>query len=516
MRILPLLVVVALGAFPSLRSQVPSHATLLNPTINITNALVLQDGDTVHVFGNGAANVLHARSLDGGRTWPVVEVPLSAYSATQGFAAGIAGSGNVLVLGYDQFVGPRCWRSADGGTTWSSGTPLSSVAALPGPGLVAVLADGLDVVAVWLRIVGGGVSCRRSVDGGATWSPEQPLHAVVTSQTGGLRCHRNGNVLDVIWGRDGDTVHQRSTDGGTTWLPAPHVLAWPGPQTSWSDGTNLLVVTSGILWRSTNGGASWTHVSMPGFGYPFSIAGEGTRLVLVGTVTFSVTNPTYAISVSSDSGLTWSPALLLPSPVGLLVEPHVAAGVAYVAFAGIYLDVVTSRDGGASWQLVEGPATLLSPGPRRNVHVALVGAPIVRCHAYVGLGSSVLGTATPGSGGIAPRVVASGLPFRGTTTTLECSNAVGGSVGAFAVSFAPPAPLPFAGGIVWPTVAPLLFAFATGGLPGQPGTGGFALPVAVPTSPAVVGTSFVSQAVVLDAAATGGIALGNAIETWLR
>lgn len=518
-------------------AQVPPHATWLNPTAELRNPTVLQDGDDVHVFGlgaPGAASILHARSRDGGRTWPVREVALGVYGVDPSAGAidtAAATPGTVLVLANDQGMGPVYWRSADHGTTWSATAPLfTSPYPTQGTGEVALLADGPDVVAIWLRQSSGDVLGRRSVDGGTTWLPQQALD-VATAITSGntLVALRHGSTLDLFWNRNGSgAVHQRSTDGGATWLPAPTVVANGMPSgfasTAASDGTNLTVVVglpgagTGLV-RSTDGGNTWSPLVIPGIGNAISVAQEGARLVAVGVT--SAPSYSFGISVSSDHGATWSATpLLLPSPVLLSVETTVAAGVVYVRFfPGATLGLVVTRDGGVTWQLVGGPVNGgFGPGARRNVHVVLEGSPgtpTARFHAYVGLGSSVLGTATAGTGGLAPQLRGDGLPFQGGATTLHVVQAVGGSVGALAVSFGPPVPVALGSATVWPTQAPIVLAFATGGTPGA-GTGSFALPIAVPVAPALVGTSFVSQALVVDGANPDGFTITNALETWLR
>ena len=522
---------VAVFAGAAAQAQIPAHATWLHPTqAMIRQPMFVHDGDDVHAYGLGYGTILHARSRDGGRTWPLLEVPLGAYGAdpsNNAIAAAAAGPGTLLVLANDQNFGAVCWRSNDHGSTWSAVTPLFGVPGMHGVGEVALLADGADVVAIWLRGSSGDVRSRRSVDGGASWLPPQVLD-VATSFTSGntLVGQRNGAILDLLWNRNGSgTVHQRSTDGGATWLAVPSVVhpgGMPGgyTNTATSDGTNLLVlVGSSTSLRSTNGGASWSPLVVPGMTFP-RFAQEGALVVAVGSA--SSTPITYGVSISTDHGLTWSAnPLLLPSPVPLSTEVKVAAGVAYVRFSpGDQLGLVVTRDAGASWQLVGGPVNGgVALGERRNVHVLLQGYPgtgTARYFAYAGLGSTVLGAATPGTAGLPPRLVADGLPFQGATTTLRVENALPGSVGAFAVSFAAPFAVPLGSATVWPTVTPIVLAFATGGTPGLAGSGGWSLPLVVPVASILVGASFVSQALVIDAANPDGFAVTNALETWLR
>ena len=106
--------------------------------------------------------------------------------------------------------------------------------------------------------------------------------------------------------------------------------------------------------------------------------------------------------------------------------------------------------------------------------------------------------------------------MRGEATTLQVDAAVGGSFGALGISFAPPTQVVFAGAIVHLATLDVLVSFATGGAPGQPGTGSFGLPLAVPASPPLIGASLVAQALVIDGSSAGGFAATNAIELWLR
>ncbi len=506
-------------------AQVPPHATLLNPTLATGYPIVVHDGDDVHAIASGSGTLLHARSRDGGRTWPLREVPLGPFATALSttFAVDVAGPGQLLAVGLDLFAGPTLWRSTDHGTTWASGMPLFATPTT-GIGGIALLANGPNVTVAWLRSNVGELVCRTSTDGGATWLPINTLVAPgPNSSSDRLHAFRNGNTIDLLWNSFLDAWHQRSTDGGATWLPAPALVPGGAVQVASSDGTNLLVATSSGIVRSSNGGATWVMHSIPGVPFPSAMAREGALLAVLGTTTQpSFGAITYAVRVSIDSGQAWvGNALTLPSPVNYNSQVLVEAGSVYVRFwPGDALNVVTSHNAGASWQLVLGPVSGgLSPGSDRNVHIVRGTNPSTLgtgYYAYAGIGSTTLGIATAGNGGITPRLRALGLPFQGTTTTLQVSGAVGGSAGGLAVSFAPPAPLPLGSAIVWPTTAPLLFVFATSGAVGAPGAGTFQLPVAIPLNPFLAGMSFTSQGLVLDGANPDGFVVSNALETWLR
>ena len=194
-----------------------------------------------------------ARSRDGGRTWPLREAVVGQALLSR-YEIVVAGPGQLVVLATSVNTEPTYWRSGDAGTTWSPTAPL-----FPGSfglGQVALTAHGPQVLAV--RLSGAGqLSVRRSLDGGATWLPEQVLadlhldhrqlpllcaHTAASSTWSGRRTGPGG------W----QGMNQRSLDGGATWLPLPRIVG-VGFSGLVSDGTNLLVrVASTELQRSTD------------------------------------------------------------------------------------------------------------------------------------------------------------------------------------------------------------------------------------------------------------------------
>lgn len=71
---------IALAGF--LSAQIPPHAVLLNPTPSDFEPIIAVDGDMVHACGiqpdSFAGGFVHySLSVDGGRTWPIREVPIA-------------------------------------------------------------------------------------------------------------------------------------------------------------------------------------------------------------------------------------------------------------------------------------------------------------------------------------------------------------------------------------------------------------------------------------------------------
>jgi photosystem II stability/assembly factor-like uncharacterized protein len=186
------------------------------------------------------------------------------------------------------------FRSTDGGATWTSVAGLPSTCCSS----VAVATDGAvyagDRDTIW-----------RSSDGGSSWSrglglleftvrqiaidPRTPsiLYATTVSRgpspTGGL-----GEVF-------------KSSDAGQTWVPVQGGFPF-GALAVDPLFTSTVYASSGLVYRSTNGGTSWTSRFPPGGNVgPTALLTDPERplTVYAGTGT--------GVYRSIDAGETWSP-----------------------------------------------------------------------------------------------------------------------------------------------------------------------------------------------------------------
>jgi hypothetical protein len=102
-------------------AQIPSHAVQLNPTAVFNSSRLARNGDVVHAVGG---SLLYARSLDGGRTWPVRERTI----ASAGVLGSLAVDGDHVHVAVESGAfGPYVVSSHDGGTTWYPPVRVSSV-----------------------------------------------------------------------------------------------------------------------------------------------------------------------------------------------------------------------------------------------------------------------------------------------------------------------------------------------------------------------------------------------------
>ncbi len=227
-----------------------------------------------------------------------------------------------------------------------------------------------------------------SQDGGATWRalPQAGPHSAMSLTSFGGEVYAAGFGLSASGAELRDVWVSR--DGGRSWRAlgasslAPNPNIWANPQTGELLGTNNydLVPT---LWRSENGGASWSRISVPdvvgeGGQQTFIVAsnGSGWRICAAGTAA-SGPNAKNTLACSADLGNTWThPPALNPSqysPKGFtFTAPSdvfaIADDGALLAFydditSGIQLEALAP--GASAWTPLNAPSS--APGTPQAV-----------------------------------------------------------------------------------------------------------------------------------------------------
>ncbi|HVM11767.1 MAG TPA: glycosyl hydrolase [Actinomycetota bacterium] len=269
----------------------------------VTGLAVDPTRGTVAVNAGGARTVVNShvyaatasggvwRSSDAGATW--------AYrwnrDLTQSIGAIAIGSDGWIHVGTGEtnpgggsvtWGGTGMYRSKDGGATWQQ-------TGLPTSGRIAhVVVDPTDPKRVFvaasgnLFVPGGERGIYRSLDGGDTWTR---VLAGDNPTTGGsflaIDPKDPNNVLAGMWDHRRFPTHRRyagpgsgvyrSTDGGSTWArvtlpgaPAPEQVGRIGVAFAPSDPSRAYAIIAnnlagnGVgLWRSNDGGATWTKTA---------------------------------------------------------------------------------------------------------------------------------------------------------------------------------------------------------------------------------------------------------------
>ncbi|KPF66409.1 hypothetical protein IP84_16575 [beta proteobacterium AAP99] len=196
------------------------------------------------------------QTLDAGDNWTQVRPPNSNGLHT---AVAMANEQIAVVGGYLIVSGVASSfveRTTDGGQTWS---PVN-IAGLTGTPTAPYVAR---FVSPTLGFIGGpNASLWRTSDAGQSWSRINLPNEGTTNQTDSVQAIRNGPGTSIFMATDSSVL--RNTDGGLTWT---RVLdnSDRGSMTDvrFLDANIGIAVGVSSLWRTSNGGTSWTRLDLP-------------------------------------------------------------------------------------------------------------------------------------------------------------------------------------------------------------------------------------------------------------
>ncbi len=271
-------------------------------------------GPSGSAFAPGDKGAL-AKTLDGGASWTRGNVSTPNDVIDVSFPT--AGNGYALDDGGGLF------RTGDGGATWRAldigTTARPSAVEAPSP---------------TIAIIAGPKGLRRSTDSGDTF-------ATVTGSV-------SRSVLSDIDGAGTTLVAYgpqdvwRSTDQGKTWTtvrkPGTYKKNRNGKRVNskslrtvdfLSANSGYVLDTAGQLYRTSNGGKSWTALpatgNSTGYGMGFSSAGKGYLIV----DRFGSTTAGFLLR-TTDSGKTWTPEYVVSSRINPRGVAAVAGGTDYL------------------------------------------------------------------------------------------------------------------------------------------------------------------------------------------
>lgn len=313
------------------------HWTTVQPNVSL-NGITALDFRTAEE-GWAIVNGSLLETTDSGRTWKDLYHPPTpdrtvSYTQIQFRSLHMADD----LVGWASALDGHVWHTADGGASWTDVTPNN----IPGPtpattSLAPFFLTG-SANTMWVLDTRSDTAYR-TTDGGAHWQKGQALKLSLV----------NDGAVDMSF-----------IDQNHGWLMVS------------SGGLDQV----GELFRSTNGGVTWTEVAR---------TGQGGTLPSGGAIAFSPTvaglgwlrpdpqalqvqgPPPYTpLYVTQDGGKTWKPASL-PLPGGYENQPSAGHPYAYVGlptfpsgadgtmsvtlFGGKYNQAVylTTTDGGAHW-----------------------------------------------------------------------------------------------------------------------------------------------------------------------
>jgi len=334
----------------------------LSQTSSNNARCIAVNGNVVHAVwydyrdNNQYSEIYCKRSLDGGATWGA-DIRLTNNPAWSGNPSITVSGSTVNVVWQDSRDGnPEiyCKRSADGGETWGPDTRLTNNTA--NSWQPSISASGLNVVVVWQDGREGNMEifCKRSADGGASWSADMRLtnNASVSSYPS---VAVSGSFVHTVWfdERDGnrEVYYKSSSDGGKNWgsdirlTNSSSASHYPCIAVS---GSNVYVVfkRSGkddIYFKiSTDNGLNWGDEAglTNMIAYDFSsIAVSGSNIHVVWQVGNVGNSEIYYIR-SGDGGATWGDKTQLTNNAGISWLPSIA-----VSGSNVHVIWMDDRDG---------------------------------------------------------------------------------------------------------------------------------------------------------------------------
>ena len=279
----------------------------------------------------------------GGTTPPVTADPnasgINWASSSTGFGAFAASNDGSTIVSHNPSTG-KLSKSVDGGATW---VELPGYSAISSSALIDVFISGNTIIAVNSPEAPAlQTALKVSKDGGTTWvAGTGGSNFVVNS----VAIHSNGlTTYASNTTTFGTSVKKLSkSSNGTSFLQGSGTAAdyFADIALSGDDSTLVGAAVNGILWKTTDGGTTWTQLTNSGTAQwkSVSVSTNGSRIAAA---------QNNGVFVSSDGGATWNHAASTES--GNWVSVDSSGDGSKIVAASASGTVITSSDGGATWK----------------------------------------------------------------------------------------------------------------------------------------------------------------------
>ena len=313
-----------LAAFISIVNLIPvyaqstwtTHIPPFGDTIGIADIEVLNENviwavgvnfdvnDSLYGFF-GPSPVYMARTVDGGTTWSVTQVPLGDLPFIANMS--VIDENTAFISGLDAFGNAQTLKTTDGSQTWTP-SPVGWDAVVSWPDFIHAFSPAKACVIVFTH--NATFEIYTTSNGGQAWEPV-PGASIPNPLPGEFGFNNVGDVLgNTVWfGTSAGRIF-RTQNAGLTWLvaqtplPAVNVV-------SFSDANNGFVAVSDLhnstIAHTADGGTIWTNIT-PISG-AFRLLGAeyipNSPFILLGITKGGILSGPFETWLSPDRGETW-------------------------------------------------------------------------------------------------------------------------------------------------------------------------------------------------------------------
>ena len=308
-----------------------AQATSFSTPSRGLNEIIVIDANTVWATAYDGATTTNnvqefTRTTNGGSSWTPGTINVGNTALSIGNISAVDANTAWVSVSDPTTGGGGAWKTSDAGVTWTQQNTTGFTSATS-------WCDGVHFFDANTGIAFGDPDTAtattfevyRTTDGGATWS------AVTTPAITAGDYGYSGSFAAVgnnMWFTTAKGKVYRTTDKGATWTKLNSPIADFGASLTttssgkifFSDANNGIIIGSTIsgtgttatvtgrtLYKTTNGGTSWSAGVAYTQPYNYNLCYIPGTTVLVGTgVTVSGTTNTYYSGTSTDNGTTWT------------------------------------------------------------------------------------------------------------------------------------------------------------------------------------------------------------------
>ena len=202
--------------------------------------MAIGSGHVIHLAWDddtpGNREIYYKRSTDGGTTWSPVRRLTWTSGGSISPEMAVSSGQSIHLAWYDETPGdPEIYHrgSTDGGATWGLVQRITWTSGWSGFPAIA-MDSAADVHVSWCDDTPGDpeIYYTRSTDGGTTWSPAQRLTWAPGSSRNPALAAEADKTIHLLWNDsfpgNYEIYYKRSLDGGATWGPDQRLTWTPG------------------------------------------------------------------------------------------------------------------------------------------------------------------------------------------------------------------------------------------------------------------------------------------------